>query len=388
MSARETLVRVKQFQNAIQARAGEFEQARTLPLDLVEELAEAGCYRLLSPDWKTGSGVDYSGALQVIETLAEADGSVGWTISQGALAQVILGYLPRSTLETIYSGTLDVRAAGVFAPKGHAGREETGWHTTGRWPFATGCQFASWIYLQCVVVENRKVLLGTNNVPITRLAVFRADDVEILDTWDSMGLRGTGSHDVQVKSRICPEEWTCSLMEVDGVGEGIHSVPLMDHAGLFVAAVAVGIAAGAVADVAKLAASGKRPAFGRCRLADDPVFHDRLGEAHMRRLAARALLFSQAKLVESMMAGADLPVVDRASLRTTCHYVTALAAEATDMAYALAGSSSVLHSSPLQRRLRDIRTAMQHAWNGRDFSQNLGVSLLGTSPNQRTDILP
>jgi alkylation response protein AidB-like acyl-CoA dehydrogenase len=242
--------------------------------------------------------------------------------------------------------------------------------------------------LQCVVVENRRVLIGADNAPVTRLTVFRAEDVEILDTWNSMGLRGTGSHDVQVKNRICTEEWSCSLAKADGAGAGIYSVPLLDHAGLFIAAVAVGIAAGAVADIAKLAASGKRPTFSPRRLADDPVFHDRLGEAHMRLLSSRALLYSQAKLVEAMMAGGVLPAVERASLRTTCHYVTALAVEAVDAAYALAGSSAIPHSSPLQRRLRDMRTATQHAWNSRDFSQNLGVNLLGVAPEHRTDILP
>ena len=98
-----------------------------------------------------------------------------------------------------------------------------------------------------------------------------------------------------------------------------QSVPLMDQAGLLLAAVAVGIATGALNDVAYVAVSGKRPAFSPRRLADDPVFQDRLGEAHMRLRAARALLYSQAKLVEYAMAGAVLPTVDRASLCATCH---------------------------------------------------------------------
>lgn len=379
MNAQETLLRVRQLQPAISARAGEIERARRLPDDLVEDLGRAGCYRLFPPQWKRESEPDYSGALRIIEALAEADGSVGWTISQCMLGQVILGYLPRRALDEIYAEGPDVRCAGVFAPKGRASQTATGWQVSGRWPFATGCQFASWMYVQCLVIENRRVLLTPEKIPLTRLAVFPASVVEILDTWDAVGLRGTGSHDAQIQNRICAEDWTCSLAEVDGTGEGMQSVPLMEHAGLMLAAVAVGIATGALADIARVAEEGKRPAFSPRRLADDPIFQDRLGEAHMRLRAARALLYSQAKLVESVIAGVALATADRASLRATCHHVTALAVEAVDAAYTLGRSSSIPHSSPLQRRLRDIHTVTQHAWNSRDSSQHLGVSLLSNS---------
>jgi indole-3-acetate monooxygenase len=141
----------------------------------------------------------------------------------------------------------------------------------------------------------------------------------------------------------------------------------------------VGIATGALDDIARVAEEGKRPTFSPRRLADDPVFQDRLGEAHMRLRAARALLYAQAGLVESLMAGVALATPERASLRATCHHVTALAVEAVDTAYTLGRASSIPRSSPLQRRLRDIHTVTQHAWNSRDSSQHLGVSLLSNS---------
>jgi alkylation response protein AidB-like acyl-CoA dehydrogenase len=267
--------------------------------------------------------------------------------------------------------------AGVFAPKGRASPTDSGWHVTGRWAFATGCELASWIYVQCLVTDKRRVVLSANNEPLTRLAVFRADEVEILDTWDVVGLRGTGSHDVRLEGRTCPGAWTCALADHDGTGIGLHSVPLMDHAGLLVASVAVGIAAGALGDIAQAAATGRRPVFSPTPMADDPVFQDRLGEAHMGMRAARALLYAQARLVESAMAGCPLSVVDRASLRATCHHVTTLAAGAVDAAYTLGRSASIANTSSLQRRLRDIHTVTQHAWSGSGFSRQLGATLIG-----------
>jgi len=376
MRAQQSLSGLADVQARIRASAAEIEKTRRLPDDLVEELGRAGCYRLFAPQWKTGKAPDYSAALLVFETLAEADGSVGWIASQCALAQVIMGYLPRATLETVYASGPDLLAAGAFAPKGRASRSGAGWRVTGRWPFVTGCQFVDWLYVQCFEVENRRIALTAERLPTTRLAVFRAEDVEILDTWNALGLRGTGSHDVQVRNRICADDWTCSLAAHDRKRDGVQAIPLVDHAGIFIAAVAVGIASGAVDDVIGVGASGKRPAFGRSRLADDAVFQCRLGEAHMQLQAARALLYTQAELVERAIEGAVLSPVDRSSLRATCNQVMGLAVNATDTAHALARSSSVWESSPLQRRLRDIHTATQHAWNSWDFLQNLGRDLL------------
>jgi alkylation response protein AidB-like acyl-CoA dehydrogenase len=379
MSGPDIVRRARGLQADIRARAEEIERERRVPEDLVDALGRAGCYRLFSPVSQTRQPVAYRDVLHVVETLAEADGSVGWTVSQNALGQVILGYLPTRTLEDIYAAGPDVRIAGAFAPRGRATPNAGGWQVSGQWPFATGCQSAAWVYVQCFVFEKRRVPLTVDQMPETRLAVFRADEVEVLDTWDAVGLRGTGSHDIRVNSRSCPDERTCSLAEADARGDGIQSVPLLQHAGLLVAAVTVGIATGAVQDVVNVAKQGKRPTFSARRLSEDPVFHDRLGQAYMRTRAARALLYSQAVVVESAMNGVVLPDIDRVGLRATCHHVTALAVDAVDTVYTLARSAAIPHSSPLQRRLRDIHTATQHAWNSSDASQALGARLLSES---------
>lgn len=374
MTIDETLAQVHELHPLLRMRAAEIESARRIPDDLVLALERIGCHRLFAPSRVTGRTTDYRGALRVIESIAVADGSAAWTVSQYALGQLIVAHLPSATLDAIYANGPDARIAGVFAPKGHASRTPNGWMINGQWPFATGCQSASWIYVQSLVVENRRVVMR-GPMPETRIAVVPASEVEIVDTWDAVGLRGSGSHDVRVK-RECADAWTCSLADTNAVSNSMQ-VPLLDHAGLLIAAVANGIAAGAIEDAAAIAAGGKRPAFSARALADDPLFHDRLGEAHMRLRAGRALLDAQAVLVESAAAGAPLTPLDRAVLRATCHQVTALAVEAVDTAYTLARSSAIASSSPLQRRLRDIHTATQHAWNSRDFVQALGAALAG-----------
>jgi alkylation response protein AidB-like acyl-CoA dehydrogenase len=156
------------------------------------------------------------------------------------------------------------------------------------------------------------------------------------------------------------------------------ALSVSDQLGFFLGAVAVGIADGAVEEVCALATAGKRPAFSPHRLAGSPVFQDRLGEARMDLLAARALLTEQAGLAwADAAAGREPAAPDRAARRATGSRVTALAKDAVDTAYGLAGGSAVYERSPLQRRLRDIHTATQHAVTGRDFYRALGAALVG-----------
>jgi alkylation response protein AidB-like acyl-CoA dehydrogenase len=374
--ARTTLDTVRALQPTIAAQSAVFDERRGLPEDVVAVLREAGCCRLLTPEWKSGTPPAYPDALEVVEAIAEADASAAWVVAQGALAQIILGYLPRTSQASLYKCGADLVAAGAFAPKGRATRVTDGWEVSGRWPFVSGCEHADWIYVHCLVVEDRRVVSGPGGQPQTRLVVFPRDAVTILDTWDSNGLRGSGSHDVELRHVHCPDSFSCNLVEQDGAGDGLQSLPLMDSAGMLIAAVAVGTATGALRDAADVAARGRRPTFSACPLAEDPIVQEQLGRAHMHWHAGRTLLIAQASLLGQAATGRPLAAVERASLRATCRAVTDLATAAVDACHLLVRSASVPRSASVTRRWRDIHTATQHAWNGFDATQQLGAVII------------
>jgi alkylation response protein AidB-like acyl-CoA dehydrogenase len=378
-AATATMSRVHALLPAIAARAPEIEQAVGIPHDLLAALTETGCYRMLAPACYGGDELPLPDALEVVRALASADGAVGWTVGQAAVSQLILSYLPATTLDELYSAGPDLRAAGAIAPVGRAMRQEHGWRVAGRWPFVTGCRDAAWLYLQCLVVGDGTSDADSDEVPATRLVVFPAREVTITDTWHAVGLRGTASHDVRVAAAFCPDARSCALVgartSIDSPG---FRIPLLDQGGLFIAAVAVGIAEGALDDIAALAGVGKRPAFSRRCLAESPGFRERLGEAHLTLRAARALLREGAH--SAWLAAIDgqvLPLSERAGLRATPATVTTLSVQAVDAAYRLGGGSAVYDRSPLQRRLRDIHTATQHAWTNHEHAGVLGALLAG-----------
>jgi alkylation response protein AidB-like acyl-CoA dehydrogenase len=363
----------------VSKRSAEIETARRLPDDLVARIGEAGCFRMLVPASHGGDDMPLPEALRVIETLARADGATGWTISVLAAAPVILGFLPAATYDEIYANGPDLISAGVFAPKGTAVRKGDGWRVTGRWPFVTGCHHASQIFVHCVVYGDDGSPQLVDGAPVMRMAVLPAAEVKILDTWETMGLRGSGSDDVRVRNAFCPDRYTFRLLGGTPSVEGAaFNISPYDQLGLFIAPVLLGIAQGALDEVTELAASGKRPAFSPRRMAESPDFQERLGEAYLILLAARALLYDHVNTTWAK-SEADIPAesLDYATRLAICARVATMTTTVVDTAYNLAGGSALYSASPLQRRLRDIHTATQHIAARRGSYKNVGALLLG-----------
>jgi len=378
-----TLSRVRELLPEVAKRAPDIDATRELPGDLLDGLRAAGCLRMAVPAGYGGDALALPELLAVVEALATADGSVAWSVGQVALSQLIIGCGPAELSATVYAAGPDVYAAGAVAPKGRATRTGTGdgWRISGQWPFVTGLTRAAWVYLNCVLVDGRTVRTGPDGVPRTRIMLVPAAEVTVVDTWHTLGLRGTASHDALVTAVDCPAGRGLDLVPgepaTDRAAAGIAS------SSLIIAAVATGIAAAAVQDLVELATGGKRPALSATRLAASPVFQDQLGEAEALVPAARALLAAQAHECWAAVTGQGrMSVAQRARTRAAATTVTALATRVVDLAYTLAGGSAVYDTAPLQRRLRDAHTATQHFISGRGSYATLGAILVGEHTEQ------
>ncbi|WP_027659510.1 acyl-CoA dehydrogenase family protein [Salinispora fenicalii] len=366
-----TLVRVRELATQVTKRAEEIEQQRGLPDDLVDDLRDAGCFRMFAPASHGGDQLELPDVLAVLEELARADAATAWTVGQVALSHLIVRCGPSEAVEDVFADGPDTLVAGAVAPKGRARQTDTGWRVTGQWPFVTGCPRASWFYLSCVVVTGRSVSVGEDGVPATRILYVPARDIRVMDTWRVLGLRGTASHDVAVEKARVPAH-RAVVAESEQGGEAVHRIA---ESSLIIGSVAVGLADGALADLVQVAAGGKRPALSARRLASAPVFQDRLGEAQTVLRAARALLYAEA--AEAQASAGTSTALHRARLRATAAQVTSLAGQVVDTAHKLAGGTAIYEASPLQRRLRDLHTATQHFVAGRDSYATLGALAVG-----------
>ena len=358
-----TLESVRRLLPEVAGQAAGVERDRGIGPDLLDRLRAAGCLRMAVPRAYGGAELAMPELLRVVEALATADASVAWSIGQVALSQLIIGCTPEATVAAVYAGGPDVYAAGAVAPKGRATAVDGGWRVSGQWTFVTGCERASWVYLNCVLVSGRAVQLDGER-PATRILLLPAEQVKVVDTWHTLGLRGTGSHDVAVSGVFCPADRAL-------VSDAAAATEIAQSS-LILAATAVGIATSALRDVTELATGGKRPALAATRLASSLTFQERLGEAQMVLRAARSLVYGEFDDPGGPVA------LRRARYRAAATQATTMATQAVDMAYGLAGGSAIHDAAPLQRRMRDIHTATQHFVVGRNSFATYGAELVGT----------
>ncbi len=349
---------VENLTATVAARAPEVEAARHVPGDLLDELAVAGCFRMLLPASHGGVGADLPSAMRVLEALAMADASVAWTacIYTGSWLDVI--GLPRPSFDRIVGATPEVTLAGVFRPAGTAVPVDGGYRVSGRWSFASGCEYSTWVYGNCMEAADGAAHDGH---PPMRVAVFDPSEITIEDTWHVSGLRGTGSHHFSVDDVFIPVDRTLDPMgDPPSLDAPITRAPLPTVLALSVTSIALGIARAALDDIAALAA-GKVPMFAADSLATAPLFQYELATAETELRAARALVYELAEAAwVTASSGAQATMRDRAFARAAGAWATSRAAAIVDMAYRSGGGTTLYAEHPLQRRLRDVHAVTQH----------------------------
>jgi indole-3-acetate monooxygenase len=367
----------------ITARAAEIEAGRRVPVDLVQALKSIGVFRMFVPQSQGGLELALPEGLEIIRTLGRIDGSLGWAAMIGSGSAVFAPLLPVETFQQVYRNGPDTIIAGSAQPVGTIEATAGGWRVNGRWPFASGCQHADWIFGVGVVTENGTPLPGPDGEkgpPMTRGVMLPARDWQIEDTWHAAGLKGTGSHDIVLRDAIVP---TTSLLDIV---TGVPCVPgplyqaLVQILSLMIGAIMVGMAEGALNDLVMLANTGRRQLRAPTAMRDSEVFQDGLGRVSAEIRAAEAFLQVQAASHWRHALAGTLkdPALHTQSAQTGA-WLAATCVRAADACFALGGGSVVYDSSPLQRRLRDLHTAAQHAMVQQRHYVNAGKLLLSRS---------
>lgn len=378
--AAQLLAAIDDLAPELAARGAEIESARRVPVDITDRLARMGFFRTLVPRSHGGLQLSVPEVLPLIEALSAADGSVGWVAMIGTASQMFCTRAQRLTFDKIFVKGIDVRVAGAGAPAGRAELVDRGYRVSGRWPFASGCQDAQWIAGCCVVYKDgAPVMSGTT--PLTRFVVLPAEHWRIEDTWHASGLAGTGSHHVVLDNVTVPEAEGFDLFQGPSCVPGLFEASITPFIGSLHAAVAVGIATGAIADLAAMAGSGRRQLFSSADLKDSPIFQHEFGRLGAALRAARALLEAQAEgHWHRAIAGTLDDKADFVQSLQGSAWIHATCSDIVSGCYSLGGSSVVFNASPLQRRLRDIHAARQHVFGQERFYARAGAQALGFPP--------
>jgi alkylation response protein AidB-like acyl-CoA dehydrogenase len=207
---------------------------------------------------------------------------------------------------------------------------------------------------------------------------MRVGDCEILDTWHTGGLRGTGSHDWQVSDLFVPEAQSFPVLRDGPIEPGaLYIKDFAAYAGPRVAVVALGIARDAI-DAFTALATEKTPVLGTSSLVTQHTTHERVGRAEALLRSGRALLYETVReLPYSPTWSEELSDDLRASIRLASTHAAQSAAEAVDLMFNAAGTTSIYESSRLERCFRDVHVVTQHIAVATSNIEMVGQYLLG-----------
>jgi indole-3-acetate monooxygenase len=363
----------------IAASGDAIEAERRLTPAVVDALHAAGLYRLLLPRDLDGAELDFAGFSLAIEALAEADGSTAWCVCQGNGCAQSAGFLAPEAAREVFG---DPRALLAWGPgSAEVASVPGGFRISGRWSFASGCRQASW--LGCYVPvpdEAGKARLAEDGTPLLRTFLFPAASATLIDVWQVIGLKGTGSDAYEVRDLFVPQERSFlrnapRRTDYPLYRFTINSVYMAGFPG-----VALGIARAMLAEFITLAGA-KTPRLAKGPLREDMVVQTQVAQAQAKLAAARAFL--QRTLEESWRAAAEgrLGLAERLANRLASTYAIHQAREVADTVFHAAGAGAIYASNPLERRMRDIIAVSQHLQARQQHFATVGQYLLGLEPD-------
>lgn len=360
----------------IAARRDEFDQLSHVPRDMIATMKRARIFRAGTPRCFGGDALAPADFLRVLERIAVADGSTAWVAAFGS-ANVYLAALPVETQREIYASGPDQVFAGGLYPIQPAAAAAGGWTVSGQWHFASGCKGADWIG---VGIGGAPAASDSPNAGKPLTAVFRAEEVEIVDNWNVVGMQGTGSHDLRLKDKFVGDPWTFVRGSSAVIDEPLYKYPAVSYQAEVHAAVNVGLARAAL-DLAADISGGTKTTTGAPRLADRAYFRIELGRAEAQWRSARAFFYqASADAWDAIMAGHPVTPEQASLLRLSATHAAHVCADVVQQAYRLAGVAAIYRNNRMQHLVRDCMVVTQHAFLGEATYDGAGAIFAGIAP--------
>ena len=345
----------------IREHAEAIEEGR-MPPPLVDALHDAGIFRAMLAREVGGLEVEPVEWLQMIEELTRINASVGWNafIQSG----IGLTFLDPERFERFRErgGGRLILAMNLGRMGGKAVKVEGGYRISGRWPFASGSPFATWLGgLSAVCDSGGSPIVDASGRPQPLLAIWPADQARLIDTWDGLGLRGTGSGDFEISDLFVPE---------DQVNRELFGTPAYDRALFRIkempeighAAHALGVASAAMQSFVDAVNTKPLPGSTRQMAMGHMQAHQiAFARADALIRAGRALLYETVRAVyEDAKAHQEVALELRVRLREANIFTVRAAKEAVGLIFEMAGSSAVYRGRVIEQAFRDINTAANH----------------------------
>jgi 3-hydroxy-9,10-secoandrosta-1,3,5(10)-triene-9,17-dione monooxygenase len=366
----------------LRTRACVSESQRRLPPDTERDLHGSGLFRILQPARVGGAELDYVALVDFAAALAKGDASVAWSFANLSSHHWMLGMFEPAAQDLIWNANPDVLIASSFVfPAGRATKVKGGYKLTGRWPFSSGVEPSEWNMLAGTVTSDDEA-----DPAELRIFLVHKRDYKIIDTWDSFGLRGSGSHDVEIGGVIVPDHMTLAVAAVAGgatpgsaVNPGtLYRLPVFALFPFVLTGIALGNAQACLEDYIASART-RASRYNRAKLADFQSTQIKVAEAGAKIDAAERIMRG---ICLEATADADKGIVPdmltKARYRRDGAFAVNMCTEAVTLLFNASGAGALYTGGAIQRQFRDAHAVNAHiAFSFDAAGSNFGRVALG-----------
>jgi indole-3-acetate monooxygenase len=382
----ETLVaKARELGPLIREHAPEAERERRLSRPVIDALNHSGITRMLLPKSLGGLGTDPVTMLRVVEEIASFDSVAAWLLMVSNSGAHTGARFTAETVEELFRDPNDCLIATAFQPPVEAREVEGGYRLTGQRALASFAHAARWVCLTGLVMDGQQPRMA-HGMPVLVVAIMPARDVEVLDTWNAIGLRGSDSTDVVVRDLFVPKAFTCPLVPSFEPNKHYQSplyrMPMLAPVVLdTIPPIAIAIARNAIEEVRALS-SKRTPMGSNIPLRDRGVAQARLGRAEAMLRSARSFMYeTMADTWARTQAGEPISLAQRADILLAAAHAAQVGAEVTDMMFTSGGSSAVYVRHPMERLFRDAQVIRQHGFVAAARYETVAQVMLGMAPD-------
>jgi alkylation response protein AidB-like acyl-CoA dehydrogenase len=360
------------------------EKNRRLSPSVLEALNEAGIFRLLLPRSLGGLETDPVTYGMIVEEVARGDPAAGWVIQAGNIGAWWSASFPKEGVETVYRSNPSALIAAAFHPPQQAIEVDGGYQITGRGPLASNIHDADWLFLTAFVMDGQQPRMTPHGPEMVGLTLM-ASEAQIIDTWHSLGMRGTDSNDVAVDGVFVPKARSYPLapgIEPNEHYRGpLYRLPVMAVSSLIGGPVALAIGREAISELRTLAE--RKTAFGFVKpLKERTAVQATLAKAEAMLRSARLLLYQTVgDAWERAVAGHRSTLEQKADLLLAGAHAASTGAAVTGLMHGLAGTTGIYQRNRIERLFRDANTVKHHGFVSESRFEAVGQVYLGLPPD-------
>jgi 3-hydroxy-9,10-secoandrosta-1,3,5(10)-triene-9,17-dione monooxygenase len=377
------LERARALALVLRERANETERLRRLPPDTERDLHDNGLFRILQPARVGGAELDYVALVDFAAALAKGDASVAWSFANLSSHHWMLGMFEPAAQDLVWNANPDALIASSFVfPAGRATKVEGGYLLSGRWPFSSGVEPSEWNMLGATVTSDDEA-----DASELRMFLLHKRDYKVIDTWDSVGLRGSGSHDVEIARELfVPESMTLAVSAVRGqptpgssVNPGtLYRLPVFALFPFVLSGIALGNAQVCLEDYVTSART-RASKYNRAKLADFQSTQIKVAEAGAKIDAAERIM--RGNCIEAT-ANADRGIIPDLQTKTRYRrdgaFAVNMCTEAVTLLFGASGAGALYAGGAIQRQFRDAHAVNSHiAFSFDAAGSNFGRVTLG-----------